>query len=76
MNPEEEYRMDPKTGKFHPNDENAAVMSVDWPKYAIGDRFELNGVTFEITRIRLNGISMKPVIKGESATTAMTKLTR
>ena len=65
--------MDPKTGKFHPVTETTPK---DWPQYAVGDRFVLNGVTFEITRIRLNGISMKPVIEGQSATHAMTRLTR
>lgn len=58
--------MDPKTGKFHDEEaykeETGESPPAEWPRYALGDVYELNGHEFEITRINRSSLVLTPVV--------------
>lgn len=58
--------MDPKTGEFHDEEEYEAETGqeppAEWPRYALGDVYELNGHKFEIIRINSSSLVLTPVV--------------
>jgi len=54
--------MNPQTGEFHKEGPE------EWPRFAVGERFKLRGVVFEIARINQSSLVLRPVsVDGLSA---------
>jgi virulence-associated protein VagC len=53
--------MNPETKLFEEPSEPVPEEKKDWPRFAIGEQFELNGVQFEIHHITRRRLILKPV---------------
>ena len=62
--------MNPEDGTFHPIEEGAAAalqqvasgkIGKDWPVFAIGEKVKIKGYWFEIKRINVSSMVVRPI---------------